>query len=123
MTKGDYAWRIQRNNEESTLEFACTGLSIPGGNQYGSLYSTQALGTGRWYHVAGIYDGSKMSLYINGALDASQEASGSISRTDAPVLIGANADMPDRFWNGMLDDVRVYNYALSGDALAALAGK
>ena len=123
VTKGDYAWRIQRNNEESTLEFACTGLSIPGGNQYGSLYSTQALGTGRWYHVAGIYDGSKMSLYINGALDASQEASGSISRTDAPVLIGANADMPDRFWNGMLDDVRVYNYALSGDALAALAGK
>ena len=123
VTKGDNAWRIQRNNEEDTLEFACTGLNIPGGNQYGSLYGPRAISTDRWYHVAGVYDGKKMSLYVDGVLDASQDASGSINMTDVPVLIGANAEMPDRFWNGALDDVRVYNYALSGAEVAALAGK
>jgi hypothetical protein len=40
------------------------------------------------------------------------------------VLIGENAERPGRFWNGLIDDVRIYSYALSEDEIEALyAGK
>lgn len=123
VTKGDSAWRIQRNNETDTLEFACSGLDLPNGNQYGSLLGSRSISLNEWYHVAGTYDGSKMCLYVDGVLDASQEASGGINVNDALVQIGSNAEMGDRFWSGLLDDIRVYNYALSDADIAALAGR
>ena len=123
VSKGDNAWRIQRNNEADTLEFACTGLDIPGGNDYGSLFGTRAITPGRWHHVAGVYDGSRMSLYVDGVLDASQQATGIVNTNDVRVQIGANTDMQDRFWNGMIDEVRLYNYGLDAGAIAGLAGQ
>ncbi len=113
VTKGDGAWRIQRNNETDMLEFACTGLQIPGGNQYGSLFGAKAIAPGEWRHVAGVYDGNKMYIYVDGALDTSQEAMGLIGLDDEPVLIGENAQQRGRFFNGLIDDVRVYNYGLA----------
>jgi hypothetical protein len=112
VTKGEGAWRLQRNNEASTLEFACTGLQIPGGNEYGSLFGTREIAPGEWHHVAGVYDGRQMYLYVDGALDRSQEASGPINTDDNPVLIGENGQIAGRFWNGLIDDVRVYNFGL-----------
>lgn len=123
VTKGDNAWRIQRNNEANTLEFACTGLDIPGGNDYGSLFGTRAIAPGQWHHIAGVYDGARMSLYIDGVLDASQEATGIVNTNDVRVQIGANTDMQDRFWNGMIDEVRLYNYGLDAGEIARLAGR
>jgi MSHA biogenesis protein MshQ len=54
-----------------------------------------------------------MALYVDGALDASQDAWGSINQNNARVQIGANAEMESRFWSGLIDDVRVYNYGLT----------
>lgn len=113
VTKGDTAWRIQRNNEADTLEFACSGLNIPGGNNYGSLFGVKEISQGEWHHVAGTYNGKKMCLYVDGARDASQDARGSIRLNDTTVQIGANADMQDRFFNGLVDEMHVYNYGLT----------
>lgn len=113
ITKGDGAYRIQRNNEANTLEFACTGLNIPGGNQYGSLFGSKTIGFNEWRHIVGTYDGKKQCLYLDGVLDASQDASGAINTNDVRVQIGANTQMQDRFFNGSIDDVRIYNYGLS----------
>ena len=119
VAKGDNSWRLQRNFEYPTLEFACSGLSVPG-MQWGSLFGTIHAADGQWHHVAGVYDGSKIYLYLDGALDASSQASGTIGRDNQPVHIGHNAQMPDRFWRGMIDEVRIHNYALSADEIAAI---
>jgi hypothetical protein len=121
ITKGDGTWRLQRNGETSMLEFACTGLKIPGGNQYGSLFGTREISPGEWRHVAGVYDGKRMALYVDGVLDASQEAWGSINVNDMPVQIGANTERQDRFWNGLIDDMRIYNYGLPEARVQELA--
>jgi hypothetical protein len=112
LTKGDNTYRIQRNNEAKTLEFACSGLHISGGNDYGSLFGSKEITLNDWHHVVGVYDGKKMYLYVDGALDASQEAWGAINTNNVRLQIGGNAQMGDRFWNGLIDDVRVYNYGL-----------
>ena len=120
VTKGDSAWRLQRNQNTDTLEFACSGLAIPGGDQWGGLYGNGSVNDGKWHHVAGVYDGRNMYIYVDGKVDSSQPASGPISTNDQPVYIGENAEMTGRFWNGLIDDVRVYNGALGQAEIQAL---
>ncbi len=122
ITKGDNAWRLQsaRIDNPGTLEFACTGLLVPY-TQWGNVLGNIRIDDGLWHHVAGVYDDAKISLYIDGVLDVTSVASGQININDYDVLIGSNAQKPDRFFNGLIDDVGVYNYALSPEQIAALA--
>jgi hypothetical protein len=122
VAKGDRAWRLQRNWGESTLEFACSGLVVPG-SDWGQIYGNTDVNDGHWHHVAGVYDQEKLYLYIDGNLDASAEAPGTIRVNDEPVYIGENSQMPNRFWNGLIDDVRIYSYALSTEEISEIAQK
>jgi len=120
VAKGDRAWRLQRNVGQSTLEFACSGLVVPG-SDWGPIYGTTDVNDGHWHHVAGVYDEEKLYLYIDGSLDASAEAPGNIRVNDEPVYIGENSQTPNRFWNGLIDDVRIYSYALSAEEISEIA--
>ena len=53
-------------------------------------------------------------------LDDSVKATGCINITDSPVYVSNNSDYEGRCWNGLVDDVRIYNYALSEDEIKAL---
>jgi len=117
VTKGDSAWRLQRDNKTNCLEFACTGVS---NNAYGDVLGKIDVNDGAWHHVAGVYDGKKICLYVDGKLDVSNEGSGHIKKTDWPVLIGENAERTERQWNGLIDDVRIYDCALTEADVAAL---
>ena len=120
VTKGDSAWRLQRNQDQDSIEFACSGLKVPSGSPYGGLYGQKSVNDGKWHHVAGVYDGQKMVLYVDGKADTSQPASGPIDTNDHPVYIGENAEMTGRFWNGLIDDVRVYNCGLGQAEIEAI---
>jgi len=68
------------------------------------------LDAGRWHHLAGVYDGSQVRLYVDGRLVA--EASGSGKRTvrDVPLLIGADTTgtgEPMSFTRGRIDGIRL----------------
>ena len=120
IAKGDRAWRLQRNWNKDTLEFACSGLVVPD-TSWGQIYGTTDVNDGHWHHVAGVYDEEKLYLYVDGKLDASAEAPGTIRINDEPVYIGENSQTPNRYWNGLIDDVRIYSYALSHDEISAIA--
>ena len=114
VTKGDNAWRIQRDAQNNALEFAVSGTSA--GNVLGSV----KVNDGQWHHVAGVYDGTGIYLYVDGAVDNSVPASGTISTNDFPVMIGENAERPGRFWNGLMDDVSIFSRALDGTEITNL---
>jgi len=120
IAKGDSSWRLQRTARTDTLEFACTGLPVPN-NSFGGIYGKINVNDGQWHHAAGTYDGSRISLYVDGALDVSVDVIGSIRTNDYAVYIGENVEKPGRFWNGLIDDVRIHSYALSPDEVTALA--
>jgi hypothetical protein len=120
IAKGDTAWRIQRIQNNNTLEFACSGLKIPSGAPWGNLYGEKNVNDGKWHHIVGVYDGSKMYLYVDGTVDTSQPASGRINTNDQPVYIGENSENTGRYWNGLIDDVRICNYALSESEIKTL---
>jgi hypothetical protein len=119
VAKGDSAWRLQRDQRNNTLEFACSGILVPG-TRWGAVHGTVDVNDGRWHHAVGTYDGSQICLYVDGRLDVSSTASGPIKINDHPVYIGENSDQSNRFWNGLIDDVRIYSYALTSEEIAAI---
>jgi hypothetical protein len=81
--------------------------------------SSVSLTTGKWYHIAAIYDGSRVRIYVNGQLTGtgSQDISGNILNSDSEVHFGKSSSANIDYFNGMLDEVRVYNRALSADEI------
>lgn len=65
------------------------------------------LETGRWYYLAGVYDGTTSRVYIDGVEDGSDPNTGDLVGTIEPLLIGRRALADDRFFNGRIDEVRV----------------
>ena len=68
-----------------------------------------------WYHIAGVYDGTEMKLYINGVMDNFAAVTGNIKTNDVPLRLGKQLWWSDIFsmWDGKLDEVKIYNRALS----------
>ena len=87
-------------------------LSI-GGSQT-KLDGNNGLSTNIWYHLAATYDGSNMRLYINGIEDASKAQTGDIAANAAFWIAGINSN---RYLNGQMDEVRVWNVARSADEI------
>lgn len=77
---------------------------------------------GQWTHAAAVYDGSEMRLYQDGELVGSTAKSGTISTSDSvSVWIGGNPTSPTAMpWQGIIDEVRLYNRALTVNEIRAL---
>jgi len=73
---------------------------------------TAALPLNAWTHLAAAYNGTSLVLYVNGVQAATRAVSGSIVTSAGALRIGGNAVWSEWF-NGLIDDVRVYNRALS----------
>ena len=117
VTKGDRAWRLHRAGRTQNVGFACSDLSR---GEVGDLLGSSDVADGGWHHVAGVLDGNTISIFVDGALDASAASSPNISDNDYAMLIGANAQARGRLFQGLIDDVRIYDRALSVTELHAL---
>lgn len=72
-----------------------------------------------WTHVAVCLDGSEATIYINGQLDVSARYGRRIPCDGCRLWI-SSLGKDTRFYNGKIDDVRIYNVALSAEEIAAL---
>jgi len=79
----------------------------------------------QWEHWAVVYDGTNLSVYLNGnegpnggAASQAVTAALGFAGYQGAIVIGSELDeTPDRNWNGMLDDVAVFNGALTQDEI------
>ncbi|UCG49178.1 MAG: tetratricopeptide repeat protein [Phycisphaerales bacterium] len=119
IAKGDSAWRLTRAGGADTIAFHLTGLTLHNEQVYG-VTGLIGVEDGQWHHLAGVYDGSVVSLYVDGVLDAEQSASGNIGTNDFSVLIGENAEMAGRWFCGSIDDVAIFDQPLSAEQVERL---
>ena len=70
-----------------------------------------------WHFLVGMWDGGTIKLYIDGNLDAEMPCAGALLTNDEPLFIGARGGT-ERFLIGALDEIKIYNYALSEAELA-----
>jgi RHS repeat-associated protein len=83
------------------------------------LTSAGVLPLNQWTYVDGTYDGSNLRIYINGVLDSTQAASGSIDAVSQPTELGYNTVYTPQSFTGNLDEARISSVARSADWIAA----
>jgi len=75
------------------------------------VISNPIMVTGEWIHVAGVFDGSTMKIYIDGNLQNTVTTTTPLSNANPSLFIGASPYNNARFFNGMIDEVRIWNVA------------
>ena len=105
-------FKIEVNNSNQyVFEYDSTGN---GGIATGSSISTG------WAHIAAIYDGSDIILYING-LEVSRNTGNPNAAIDQDnYQIGKRSDSNTEYFDGNIDDLRLYNKALSQDEVSRI---
>lgn len=105
-------------------------LSVKAGNRLSatangvSLINPESLNPNTWYHIAAVYDGNdadeKLKLYVNGKKEVVSNAGALAGTLQSSVLrftFAKNAAAANGFFKGGIDEVRVFNVALSDDQL------
>ncbi|HEY3807512.1 MAG TPA: LamG domain-containing protein [Kofleriaceae bacterium] len=113
------SWALCNDNTNNQLFFyTCNGSAED------TLQPGNVVPTGSWHHVAGTWDGTSKTLYLDGNKLGDSQPTG-VSYDYDSVFIGGDVDSgaPTSFLPGQLDDVRVYNRALSASEIAALAAQ
>ena len=87
----------------------------------GIYSSADSIVIGSWHHVVGTYDGSVLKLYIDGVSAATNVnlVAGDYSNSDS-AFIGVHPNLVAQKFNGLIDDVRIYNYALTATQVKTL---
>jgi len=114
--KGYTAWRIVRNGTTNNIMF-----SVNSGTA--STVNSTNVNDGQWHHIAAVYDctANSIKLYVDGAVSSST-GNGLIATNAYNVLLGANPDQlgDASYFDGSMDEVRLYQYALSEAEVLAL---
>lgn len=103
IAKGDTSWRIALNTSGKA--------GFAGSDSFSEVFSTTSVNNGSWVHVAATYNGSHAIIYINGVEENRLSATANIRTNDLAVTIGENLEAAGRFYNGNIDEVRIWNVA------------
>ena len=84
------------------------------------LVAQTPVSDGAWHHVALVWDGSTRFLYVDG-VEAGRRSASQMDRVTGAQRFGAGPRLDSaQFWHGSMDDLRMYDRALSAEELAAL---
>jgi len=75
---------------------------------------------GDWYLITATYDGANSHIYYDSNRVASRTATGSIELLNAVIRIGVEVHANEDYWDGYMDDIRIYNRALSNSEIQQL---
>lgn len=113
---GNQAYHLAVHNPTggaSGMRLNITTNYNPGGNQ--GVDGTTDLAVDTWYHAAAVKSGSLVTLYLNGIAEGSYAVSGNMTNSAAELYFGGTTTANP--FMGYIDDVRIWNEAVSSDYL------
>ena len=116
VSKGDQTYAIKHANS-NTIEFF-----IYDGGWYTANVKIDDSFNGEWHHVLGTYDGNELKIYVDGVLGATVAHQGSIDIQTHNLTIAQNSQETNRYYYGAIDEVKIYNRALSAAEIRFLVG-
>ncbi|MHC4351948.1 MAG: LamG domain-containing protein, partial [Planctomycetota bacterium] len=123
--RSDY-WRFEVGSQYT--EPGKVGWEVSTDTGVVDLPSEKRIDDGQWHHVAGVFDNGTMTIYIDGTPDASTVGGNTFgtastrygfvgSQSEATAFDGDRSGSPG-YWLGSMDDVRIYDRALTQDDIA-----
>src|SRR3989344_5291766 len=85
---------------------------VVGGTFYNSGDSTTNVADGNWHLVTGVHDGAQIRIYVDGAQENATAQTGTL-QASSPASVRIGNYNTNEYWNGQIDDVRIYKRALS----------
>ncbi|MEL6675239.1 MAG: LamG-like jellyroll fold domain-containing protein [Bacteroidota bacterium] len=118
ITNSPYALQL---SGDGAVRFSANWGTPPNSTGGGSWNSPGQISAGTWQHITVTYDGQEIRFYLNGALDGTVNNPGLVFGDNAESLI-MGVDFPggDEYFDGAMDDVRVYNRALPAPLIELL---
>ena len=124
---------VAKYNGTNGYFFGMTGTA-PAGRMFGGVttagvitrrFTNTVLAVGRWYHIVTVYNASAAteSMYVDGILDNGTQSG--TPPSSVPSTAGMNFEIGSRtngieLWDGLIDEVRIYNRALSAQEVLQL---
>src|SRR5262249_19729479 len=102
-----YALYANDNAPKPSTYAHITGQSLSAG-----AGGSASIPVNTWTHLASTYDGATLRLYVNGALVSSSPVTGAMMQSSNPLRLGGDAVWGE-YYAGVIDEVRIYNRALS----------
>jgi MSHA biogenesis protein MshQ len=107
LSKSDRSYTMQLSNGE-TPRFTIHDGSFTGVNANHTIQIEQ------WYHLLGTFDGDTVRLYVDGVLQGENSGVGQMSDASGyDLAIGENLESRNRYFDGFIDEVKIYDGALS----------
>jgi len=102
---GGNDWQLRLTDNKATFQINAGG--------WNSVSGSTALEPGTWYHLTGVYDGSYIRIYVNGVEDGKVSETDPFSGTTDNLYIGRNEYPIGEYVDGIIDEIKVYNRALT----------
>ena len=109
--------QLDWDHTNSAFEQSC---AFSNGGSWYSVKIQRALQANTWYNIACSYDGSTLKVYLNGVLNNSFSVSATPNTASGPLTVGANPTGGGSYFPGSIDDVRIYNRALTAAEVQTL---
>lgn len=101
------------------IRFTGGGSSVPDT----SPESNTVLSLNTWHHITATYDGNTVRYYLNGVLNGEYEVGGPLVPNSEPLHIAIDPPGDDEYWNGMIDEIKIWNRPLNrGQIRATMRG-
>jgi uncharacterized protein (TIGR02145 family) len=84
-----------------------------------TFYSTSTISANTWTHIVVTWDGQRIKIFLNGEVDSSHIFTGSVIEANRQPYIG-KVDNNTAFFNGKIDDIRIYNRPLNEQEILLL---
>ena len=119
---GGWAWIAAFGNPTTggAMFMGRNADDLVGGGYGDDLWINDFWAIGDWHHICVTYDGSTAAMYADGKLLTASARNWNLGNYYA--RIGRQVNNANEFWNGQIDDVRIYEYALTDAQIAGLAG-
>ena len=113
---GDNIISKQSGNPDCGYNLTCgengrIQFTISAGNGWKDVNTGSVLGLDQWYHVAGVYNGTSMKIYVNGIMQSEISVTDPINISTNELDLGENPEWTNRMFKGKLDEVRIWNIA------------
>ncbi len=124
---GGYDLIIGDAGSGAFAEFDLVVTNTPLPSIHGAVISNSYVNDNTWHHLAATYDGQTMKVYVDGQLENQNQHTKGYVENDVPMLLGkfdygyndGHGNKPN-ILNGAMDEIRVYNCALSAEEVEAL---